>query len=182
MNEKIVIIGAGPAGIEAAVTAANYSDDVTLVASSLVGEWKHADTSVWLNIVGAQSAVYSENKQSELLSIIHERVVEARNEWSNTTQKLLEELGVKLVYGIAEFVSSTCVQVLDHLTSKHQTIKADKIIIATGSRPMFPDEMKPDGRQIFSYHTLNQMKTLPKSMLIVGDGAIGFEAVNLFSR
>lgn len=178
MNEKVVIIGAGPAGIEAATTAARYSNDVTIITNSKVGKWKLAPTSVWLHVVGLQSSIRSE----KLISTINEMSDDLQSEWEDTRRKLVEDLGVNIVYGDAKFSSPMCVKVTNLETGDQQSISADKIIIATGSRPVFPKEMTPDGQQIYSYHTLNQMKTLPNSMLIVGDGAIGFEAVNLFSR
>lgn len=178
MSEKIVIIGAGPAGIEAAATAANYSNDVTIITNRRVGEWKLAHTSIWLHVVGSQSDFDSEEK----ISAINEMSDEIQNDWSNEKHRFLQSLGVHIVYGVAEFVSSSHVKVTNPATGEQSTVEADKIIIASGSRPMFPTDMKPDGQHIFSYHTLNQLKTLPKSILVVGDGAIGFEAVNLFSR
>lgn len=178
MSEKIVIIGAGPAGIEAAATAAHYSNDVTIITNRRVGEWKLAHTSIWLHVVGSQFDFDSEEK----ISAINEMSDEIQSDWSNEKHQFLQSLGVNIVYGVAEFVSSNHVKVTNPVTGDQSIIEVGKIIIATGSRPMFPTDMKPDGQQIFSYHTLNQLKTLPKSILIVGDGAIGFEAVNLFSR
>lgn len=178
MSRKIVIIGAGPAGIEAAVTAASYSNDVTIITNRRVGEWKLAHTSIWLHAVGSRSDFDSE----EEISAINKMSDEIQKDWSNEKNQFLQSLGVNIVYGVAKFVSSSLVKVTNTTTGEQSTVGADKIIIATGSRPMFPTDMKPDGQYIFSYHTLNQMKTLPKSILVVGDGAIGFEAVNLFSR
>ncbi|BFH12975.1 hypothetical protein J6TS7_14650 [Paenibacillus dendritiformis] len=59
---------------------------------------------------------------------------------------------------------------------------ADLIFIANGAQPFFPEAMKPDGKQIYSYPTLTDMERLPASIVVIGDGPIGYEAVNLFSR
>lgn len=56
-----------------------------------------------------------------------------------------------------------------------QTITADKIMIATGAKPRELPFAKFDGKQILSSYDAMSMKKQPKSMIIVGSGAIGME-------
>ena len=61
-------------------------------------------------------------------------------------------------------------------------LTGDKIIVANGSRPTFSEKIKPDGNRIFSFQNLNSLTTLPPSILVIGDGPIGYEMVNLFHQ
>jgi dihydrolipoamide dehydrogenase len=63
-----------------------------------------------------------------------------------------------------------------------QEIRADKIIIATGSEAkMFPG-LKADGRTILTNKEILDLEAVPKSLLIIGGGAVGVEFASIFSR
>ena len=96
--KRIVVIGAGPAGIEAALTLANHGENVTIVTDRQVGDWKLSSTAYWLKLIG---------KSDEGISIKNvKKDVEQLNEsWSNSITALLEEQKVNIVIGKASIIS-----------------------------------------------------------------------------
>lgn len=180
MSSTIIILGGGPAGIEAALTASAYFRNVILVAERDVGDWKLAATSVWLREVSSLTP-YLENCEITPAAI-NQTANEVQRTWADSTRHRLLKSGVRIIKGKALFHSHHSVIVEGRDGNADQELVADKIIIAVGSKPIFPDSMKPDGKQIFSYDTLTQLEKLPECILVVGDGPIGFEAVHLFSQ
>lgn len=175
MNSGTIVIGGGPAGVEAAITLANQGEKVTLVThGGAVGDWKLATTSVWLKEAG------SKGKEKFSLDKVRSLSEKLQKDWRGEHLDILNSLGVKIIEGKVTFASLNSIYV-KNFTHK-VSLTADKFIISVGSRPHFPEEMKPDGEKVFSFNTINKMKTLPKSITIVGDGPIGFEAVNIFSN
>lgn len=172
MNTEILIIGGGPSGVEAALTASVYSNNVTLVSNETVGEWKSGYTNIFLKNV-------EEIKYKGSFSL--ERFHNIYNDWLEQQSKLLKEAGVQLLTGLASFENENAVKVIDY-DGKELIIKSKKVIIANGARPVFPDRIKPDGKYIFSYKTLINMEKIPSSIIIVGDSPIGYEMVNLFMQ
>jgi NAD(P) transhydrogenase len=61
-----------------------------------------------------------------------------------------------------------------------QTIHADKILIATGSKPFRPADIPFDGQRIFDSDSINTLSYLPKSIAITGSGIIAVEFAKIF--
>jgi dihydrolipoamide dehydrogenase len=61
------------------------------------------------------------------------------------------------------------------------SIETKNIIIATGARPRILDGFKPDGKNIWTYKEALVPKSVPKSMIIVGSGAIGIEFASCYN-
>lgn len=173
VTKKIVVIGGGPAGVEAALTASSYSDNVEIISDGPVGDWnKMLPSRVWL------SALDHGNFGLELVADQAKRVAQ---DWQDYVSEELKKKNVKITRGQASFNSAN--QVIVNIDSgQKESITADSIIIATGSVPFFPPSLKPDAEKVFSPDTISHLKRLPKSILVVGDGCVGFEFVDIFSR
>jgi NAD(P) transhydrogenase len=61
-----------------------------------------------------------------------------------------------------------------------ETIRANKILIATGSQPFRPDGIPFDGKRIFDSDSINSISYLPKSVVITGSGIIAIEFAKIF--
>ncbi|MEN2466127.1 FAD-dependent oxidoreductase [Ornithinibacillus sp. FSL M8-0202] len=172
MKTEVLIIGGGPAGVEAALVASHYSNQVTLVSNTAVGDWKAGYTNIFLEQI---------EEINRTRSFSNPKFHRIYQDWLAHQQDLLQKANVQLVHGQASFLNERTINVIT--PSNHEfLLTSEKIIIANGSRPIFPENMKPNGRNIFSYQNLMEMNSLPASIIIIGDSPIGYEAVNLFRQ
>ncbi|WP_337954846.1 FAD-dependent oxidoreductase [Sedimenticola selenatireducens] len=92
---------------------------------------------------------------------------------SNSTANMSDELFIE---GYARFLEPHLLEVNDI------RIRADKIIIATGSRPIIPKSWQAFGDRILTTDTLFELEELPESLAIIGLGVIGLEIGQSMAR
>ena len=80
-----------------------------------------------------------------------------------------DELEDELIEGYAEFLEPNLLKVGD------ETVRAGKIVIATGSRPIVPEAWRRFGDKILTSDEIFEQDDLPKSMAVIGLGVIGLE-------
>jgi dihydrolipoamide dehydrogenase len=185
----IAIIGAGPGGYVAALRAAQLGARVTLIEKEYVG-------GVCLNVGCIPTKALL--RGAEVLSVVKDADrfgVEVENvsfDWAALQQHkervvttmvkgvrtLLDRAGVELIEGEARFMRANTLRV--HTEEGERTVEADKIIIATGSRPLVVPIPGLDDPAILDSTGALDLKALPQSMGIIGGGAIGLEWASLF--
>lgn len=192
MQTQLAVIGGGPAGYVAALTAARQGFDVTLIESKFLG-----GTCLNIGCIPTKTLV-----QSALLFDLTKRFkdfgieigkdpyldwmqLQKRKQQIITTLRkglegLLKKANVKIFHGRASFISPKVIEVKTPHGEK-QTIEAPKVIIATGGRPTSIPQCKVDEEHILTSTGLLDIKSLPKSVLIIGGGVIGIEFACLFS-
>jgi NAD(P) transhydrogenase len=84
-----------------------------------------------------------------------------------------------MIYGEGAFVDSHRVEVTTHEGS--QTIAAENILIATGTKPSRPSHIPFDGRTVFDSDEILNLDRIPRSMVVVGGGVIGLEYAIMFA-
>ncbi len=176
MSKHIVIIGAGPAGVEAARAAAKAGAQVTLVSNEPLG-----GRSVWHSLVPSKvwlKAVESAAPPDPAAILAEIKAV--KQAWSAQQAAELAELGVQVVMGTAVFADPHTLAIT-HDDSSH-SLTADAIIVAAGSVPVFPPTMKPNGQNILAPRFASALNKLPGSVVVVGAGVTGAEFVYLFNR
>lgn len=89
---------------------------------------------------------------------------------------LLKHSGVKIIKSEAELINPQTV----FLKETSEKIQADRIIIATGSKPAKLPMLSFDGKKILSSDDLWNLKKIPESITIIGAGAIGCEFAWIF--
>ena len=190
LENDIIVIGGGPAGVEAAVASAPYADSVVIISEGPVGDWgKLMPSRVWLTaldqmemleqspLLRTAPAPKAETFDLDLIAAHTDRVASS---WRKFVTEELNRKGVQISIGRASFNSPNQVQIMSNVG--RQELSAHAIIISSGAVPNFPPGFEPDGERIFSASTIDQMKILPKSLIVVGDSPIGFEFVDIFSR
>jgi len=186
----IIIIGSGPGGYKAAITAAQLGSRVALIESrqqggtclnkgcipknTLLHLAKLIEDVNQLNGKGIYGTISGDFPGA--LEYKEEVVRQIRDNFP----VWLRRLGVHQFSGHAAFVDTNTVQITgdtkDCKTSEDQTITAKHIIIATGSRERKHPYIETDGNRILnSYDFLTSLDQLPESILIIGGGAIGTE-------
>ena len=91
---------------------------------------------------------------------------------------LLKKNGVRVIDGTARLRGKGQITVED-ARGEARDYRADHVILATGARPRALPGIAPDGEHIWTYFEALRPKLLPKSLLIIGSGAIGVEFASL---
>ena len=193
MSKKIVIIGGGPAGIEAAKAAQRQGADVTIVSNAPVGGragWHSLlPSKVWLTVADTLGVF----QEADVLGIANppivqpdpadvlERLRQVKAAWNEQQQQILVDLGVEIITGTAVFTTPDTIELQDKDGSVTGDMHADAFIITTGSVPVFPLTMKPNGKGIIAPRFASALKRLPRSVIVVGGGATGSEFTYAFN-
>ena len=190
---SIAIIGGGPAGYVAAITAAQQGQEVTIIDQGPLGGTCLNEgcmpTKSLLESAEVYSQLYHANKfgihlPSGQIEIDWNAVQDRKNRIVSTLvqgiQYLMKKNKVKVIKGTASFKTSQVLQVVSN--GNQQEMKADNIIIAAGSEPA-PLPFAPfDGEWVIHSGQAMSLQSIPSSLLIVGGGVIGCEFASIFSR
>jgi NAD(P)H dehydrogenase (quinone) len=196
---RIVIIGGGPAGYEAAMVAADLAE-VSLVDSDGIGgacvlydcvpsKTFIASTGVRTDLRRAPSLGFDIDVDDAKISLpkIHERVKTLAAAQSADIGARLRSQGVQLVSGRGELVD-------DMRRMAHHRVKvtspdgdtsvldADVVLIATGASPRVLPSAPPDGERILTWRQLYDLQQLPEHLIVVGSGVTGAEFVNAYTE
>ncbi len=183
---RLTIIGAGPGGYVAAIRAAQKGAQVTVVEDAEVGgtclNWGCIPTKT---LVATAEALQHSRRADEYgieipcpIGFSLEKIRERKNKVVDLQvrgiRSLFKSWGVKLIPGRGSLLTGNAVRSVrqDGIT---QDLKADRIIIATGSRPARIPGFPFDGESVMTSDEAVQLKSVPKSLLIIGAGVIGCE-------
>lgn len=191
MSLRFVIIGGGPAGTQAATTAARLGADVTLVERDIVGGAAHlwdcvpskamiATAGALNDVEGASAMGLSDTSASLRLDVLRGRIGRIVDRLEAQGRGLLESQGVRILRGSGRLVDPHTVLV--ETTDGEVTIHADAIMVSTGSRPRIPDWASPDGDRVLTTRDAYPPNELPGHLVVVGSGVTGVEFVHMFSR
>jgi len=190
-GKKLVIIGGGPGGYLAALRAAQLGLEVTVVEENKVGGICINVGCIPTKYLLHQTAVYHQLKANknlegpvQELKLNWQKVQQGRQAVVDRLVKGLEFLltrnKVKIIKGRAKVVGPG--QVLVKTEKEELSLLADKIILATGSRPADFPFLRFDGKKIISSTEALSLNELPRSLLVVGAGAIGLELGSVYQR
>lgn len=190
---SIAIIGGGPAGYVAAITAAQQAQEVTIIEQGPLGGTCLNEGCIPTKSLLESAEVYSQLKAANEFGIrlpsgqigidwtaVQSRKTRIVSALVQGIQYLMKKNKVKVIKGSASFKSSQVLQVESN--GNQQEIKADKIIIAAGSEPA-PLPFAPfDGEWVIHSGQAMSLQSIPSSLLIIGGGVIGCEFASIFSR
>jgi NAD(P) transhydrogenase len=88
---------------------------------------------------------------------------------------------VDLLGGTARFEDPQTVTVQGEARGDHTTVTAEKIVIATGTKPARPPEIEFDDDHVLDSDGVLRMQRVPGSMVVVGAGVIGIEYASMFA-
>lgn len=186
------IIGGGPAGYTAAFQARSKGLSVVLFEKDKVGGVCLNRGCIPTKAILHSAELYEEMKSAtelgitaENLSFDYSKVVERKDKIVEKLRKSLElslkNSGVVVVNAEAKIPSHTMKDGENQVFANGEIYECKKIITATGSKPRDFDGLRFDHKFILSSDDILNLKTLPKSIVIIGSGAIGIEWARILS-
>ncbi|MET0464238.1 MAG: dihydrolipoyl dehydrogenase [Chitinophagaceae bacterium] len=184
MAYDVVVLGSGPGGYVAAIRASQLGFKVAIIEKESLGgiclNWGCIPTKALLK----SAQVVNDIKHAESYGIeatgtpkfdaIIKRSRGVADQMSKGVQFLMKKNKIDVVMGFGKLVAKGKIEVADK-DGKKTTVESKYIIIATGGRSRELPALKQDGKKIIGYREGMSLATQPKSMIVVGSGAIGVE-------
>ncbi len=192
MTEKydLIVIGAGPGGYVAAIRAAQLKLKVAIIEKEHLGgiclNWGCIPTKALLRTAEIYQLMHNLDEfglsakdfKFDLAKIVaRSRKVSAQ--LATGVKGLLKKNKVTVIDGKAKILSKNTILV-EHGSDK-KNLEAKNIIIATGTRAKELPGMEVDGKLIWGYREAMTPDMMPKSLLVIGSGAIGVEFASFYN-
>ncbi|HTF71526.1 MAG TPA: Si-specific NAD(P)(+) transhydrogenase [Edaphobacter sp.] len=185
MNESeydLVVIGTGPAGQKCAIAAAKSRKRVAIVdrAGMLGGVCVHTGTipsktirEAIFQLAGFTVKTLYGDGISTSVQDVSSRVGIIVERETEVVRAQLVRNGIAIYQGEALFLDSHTVEIQDN--GEKTTVKAEKILVACGTRPAHSAEIPFDNRRIVDTDHLADLGGLPKEIIVVGAGVVSLE-------
>ena len=202
-KHRIVVLGGGPGGYEAALAGAQLGAEVTLVERAGVG-----GAAVLTDVVPSKSliataggvqAVRDSGKlgvqafvpgadgkpvKPEIavnLAAVNKRLLAVAAAQSVDMLHTLEQAGVTVIHGEGRLDGTNAVLVATAAGgTDFDRVEADTIVLSVGASPRELDSAKPDGERILTWKQLYSLKDIPEHLVVVGSGVTGAEFANAY--
>ena len=185
MAYDIVVIGSGPGGYVAAIRASQLGLKTAIIEKESLGgvclNWGCIPTKALLK--SAQVYEYAKHAADYGIEVsdpkqnfgnVIKRSRGVADKMNKGVQFLMKKYKVDVVMGNGKLVAPNKLEVTAGDGSK-QILEAKNIVIVTGARSKELPSLKIDGKKIIGYREAMSLPTQPKSMIVVGSGAIGTE-------
>lgn len=188
MAYDVIVLGSGPGGYPAAIRASQLGFKVAIIEKESLGgvclnwgciptkallksaqvyEYAKHGTAYGINISGAQQDFGSVIKRSRGVA----------DKMSKGVQFLMKKNKIDVIMGYGKLKAKGQIEVIPQggTDNSKQIVEAKYIIIATGSRGRELPNLPIDGKKVIGYREAMSLPAQPKSMIVVGSGAIGVE-------
>jgi len=185
----LLIIGGGPAGTQAATTAATNGARVTLVEKDVVGGAAHLWDCIPSKTMAASALRHTSVRNAVKLGLVNDpgqvdpavlskRIKEITADINENWVELLSDQRVDLIGGAGRFTGHHTA-VVDTIDGERQ-VSFDKALISTGSRPRVPDWAPVDGERVLTTRDCYDLGEVPEHMIVIGSGVTGVEFTHIF--
>lgn len=187
----MVVIGSGPGGYSAAVRAGQYGLKTALIEKDpklggcclLVGciptkALLHS-AEVWQHVLhGAEEGMVCDNPRLDYPKVI-DRKQKIVDKHAKGVEFLVKRQKADILKGFAKLLGNGRIEVKSDKGT--QIVEAKNIILATGSEARMLPGLTPDDTILTNIEILD-MRTVPKSLIVIGAGAVGVEFASAFNR
>jgi pyruvate/2-oxoglutarate dehydrogenase complex dihydrolipoamide dehydrogenase (E3) component len=196
---RIVIVGGGPAGYEAALVAAQLDADVTVVEAEGAGGACVLSDCVPSKTFIASSDVVTAYRDTERFGVhsggldavtvdaraVNSRVKHLAQAQSHDIHNKLVKAGVNFVAGTARLGADTLghthrVEITPAGGDAPYAVDASTVLIATGATPRVLPTAVPDGERILDWRQLYDLPELPEHLIVIGSGVTGAEFASAY--
>ena len=198
MQQRIVILGGGPAGYEASLVAAELGANVTVIADEGLGGncvlWDCVPSKAlivaseamgWFhnaNDMGVHVPGYADIDRGVVdFPEVATRVLDLGAEQSEDIEARVTGDGVRLLRGRGR-VSGYHEVTATLEDGSTEVLPADYVLVATGSRARVLPFFEPDGERVLIGKQVYNLPEVPEHLIVVGSGATGAEFANAFVR
>lgn len=204
-KHRIVVLGGGPGGYEAALAGAQLGAEVTLIEREGVG-----GAAVLTDVVPSKSLIATAGgvqavrdasrlgvqtfvpggdgkpvrpKTTVNLAAVNKRLLAMAGAQSTDMLRGLEEAGVRVVQGQGRLDGPNAIVVSTGAGADgtdFDRVEADTIVVSVGASPRELESAKPDGERILSWKQLYNLPAIPEHLVVVGSGVTGAEFANAY--
>ena len=192
MTYDVIVIGSGPGGYSAAVRAGQYGLKTAIVEkdNKLGGCCLHVGciptkaflhtADVWERFLhSTEDGIHCENPRLDF-PLVLERKNKIVSKHAKGVEFLMKKNKVEWIKGYGRLAGPGKVEVTNNGTK--QTLETRSIVLATGSEARMLPGLKPDAKRILTNIEILDLAEVPKSLAILGAGAVGVEFASCFSR
>jgi len=192
MNYDLIVIGSGPGGYVAAIRASQLGMKVGVVEKEELGgvclNWGCIPTKALLRSAEVyhnfnKAKEYGISVEGEIKPDFEAMVSRSRkvaDGMSKGVQYLFKKNQIDHIRGTGKLVDKKTVEVSD-TDGNTANYSANHIILATGARSKELPNLKQDGEKVIGYREAMTLPKQPKSMIVVGSGAIGSEFADFYN-
>jgi dihydrolipoamide dehydrogenase len=192
MAHRFVVIGGGPAGNQAATTAARLGAEVTLIERDVIGGAAHLRDCIPSKAMIATGGAMEDLRRAAGMGLgavepvldfaaLRARIEGIEQRLEGSVRGLLADQGVRIIPGTGRLTGPHEVAVTPNDGGPTETLAADTVVLATGSRPRIPDFAPIDGERVLTTRHAYPPPSLPDHLVVIGSGVTGVEFVHMFS-
>ncbi|MFL7892230.1 MAG: dihydrolipoyl dehydrogenase [Anaerolineales bacterium] len=191
-NYDVIVIGAGPAGYVCAIRAAQLGLKTAIIDKQWLGGvclnigcipskalLKNAEVVHTLRERGKEFGFSIENLKIDY-SVAVKRSRKVSDRLTRGVGFLMKKNNIDVHMGLAKMVDQNTVEVVG-VDGKSQSLQGKNIVIATGASAIVPPGWDVDGKHILTYTEAILQEHLPKSVIVIGSGAIGVEFATIWN-
>ncbi|MBI3500797.1 MAG: dihydrolipoyl dehydrogenase [Bacteroidetes bacterium] len=191
MSYDLIIIGSGPGGYVAAIRASQLGMKTAIVERSELGgiclNWGCIPTKALLKSAqvfeylkhAADYGIKVNGGEADFSAVV-KRSRDVADGMSKGVQFLMKKNKIDVIKGTGKVKAGKKVEVKDE-SGKINTVESKNILIAVGARSRALPNLPQDGKKIIGYREAMILPKMPKSMVVVGSGAIGSEFAYFYS-